>query len=109
MERRARLAGRIVEADYYVRQLTWREVALDLGGRGVELLERFRKLKPGGRPTGRIVATPISLLLDQARRLYWQEEGGPERPPLPALGHHDGEVAIGLPLESQHWPERDGS
>ena len=105
MERKARLDGRIVEADFYVRQLSWLEVALDLGGRGQELLLRLRR---GGLHSGEIVATPMSVLLDQARRLYWKEEGGPERPPPPPLGDRDGEVGSGPPLECQYSPERDG-
>jgi hypothetical protein len=97
-ERQARLGGRPVEADFYVRQLSWFEVALDLGGRGADLLEL---LKRGHLHPGRIVATPLSLLLDQARRLYWREQGGPDRPPPPDLGRHDDEVATGPPLECQ--------
>lgn len=102
-ERRARLAGRIVEADFYVRQLTWLEVALDCGERAHELLGLLRR---GGRNARRIAATPMSLLLDEARRALWQEEGGPERPPPPALGLIDGEVALGPPLDCQVVPGR---
>ena len=39
-EREARLEGRIAAADYYVRQLTFIELVLDLGGRSLELLRR---------------------------------------------------------------------
>ena len=105
-ERAARLAGRIVEADFYVRQLTWLEVAIDLGGNAIELLE---ELKRGGTPVGNIVATPMSVLLDSVRRAYWAEKNEPDRPPLGDLGHHDGEISTGQPSESQYWPERDGT
>ncbi len=91
-ERAARLEGRIVEADFYVRQLTWIEVALDLGGNALELLH---EMKRGGVEVGNIVATPMSLLLDAARRQVWAERGEPERPPPPPLGMHDDEVARG--------------
>jgi hypothetical protein len=91
-ERAARLAGRIAEADFTVRQLTHIELILDLGGRSLELL---RALKRGGHNALDIVATPMSLLLDQVRRLLWQEGGEPERPPLPPLGEHDREISTG--------------
>ncbi|HYG28702.1 MAG TPA: hypothetical protein VD887_00650 [Allosphingosinicella sp.] len=107
-ERTARLAGRIVEADFCVRQLTWIEVALDLAGLGENAVALLRGLARGERNVRDIAATPVSLLLDTLRRAYWAEEGGPERPPLPPLGPHDEEAATGQPLESQHWPERDG-
>jgi hypothetical protein len=102
-ERRARLAGRIAEADYYVRQLTWIELCLDLGGRSLELLQA---LKRGGHDLLRITATPMSVLLDQVRRTLWREGGEPERPPLGPLGEHDGEVALGEPTYFQS--SRDG-
>jgi hypothetical protein len=107
-EREARLAGRIVEADLYVRQLTWLEVTLDLAGLGERAVEMFKNLERGGRHAGQISATPVSLVLDQLRRSYWQRAGGPDRPPLAPLGQHDDEVATGQPPECQHWPERDG-
>ncbi|HYN21096.1 MAG TPA: hypothetical protein VE078_09060 [Thermoanaerobaculia bacterium] len=99
-ERKARLAGRIAEADFYVRQLTWIEICLDLGGRSLELLQA---LKRGGNDLLRITATPMSLLLDQVRRDCWREKGEPERPPLPDLGLHDDEVSTGRP----HWYSSD--
>lgn len=102
-ERECRLAGRIVEADFYVRQLTWLEVVLDLGGNAKELLMRLRR---GGRHAGRIVATPMSLLLEECRRAVWARRGEPERPPSPALGEHDDEVSIGRPW--WYSRERDG-
>ena len=104
-ERKARLEGRIVEADYYVRQLTWLEIALDLGGNAVDLLEQLRR---GGHDVNDIVATPMSALLELARRHMWREKDEPERPPSAPLGDHDEEVATG---EHPHWEyswERDG-
>jgi hypothetical protein len=101
-ERKARLEGRIVAADFYVRQLTWLEVALDVGGRSVELLEALRR---GGFEVGDIVATPMSVLLDDARRLYWHKEDEPGRPPPAPLGRLDGEVATG---ERPHWESAPG-
>jgi hypothetical protein len=97
-ERTARLSGRIIEADFYVRQLSWLEVVIDLGGRAHELLLRLRR---GDLHPGSSVATPTSLLLAQARRAVWEKMGEPERPLDPELGRHDDELATGPPLESQ--------
>jgi len=107
-ERVARLNGRIVEADFYVRQLTWLEVALDLAGRGDEMIEMLKGLARGERNVRHIVATPVSLLLDQLRRAYWAKREEPERPTLPPLGEQDAGAALGEPPESRYWPERDG-
>jgi hypothetical protein len=82
-ERQARLAGRVVAADFYVRQLCWFEVLLDLGEVGMEALDR---LKRGDVKVTDIVATPLSLLLEWTRLAYWREHGEPERPTPAALG-----------------------
>jgi hypothetical protein len=97
-EREARIAGRIVEADFCVRQLSWFEVVISLGGRAHELLLRLRD---GDIHPGRIVATPVSLLLADVRRALWTRMGEPERPPEPELGRHDDEIATGPPMECQ--------
>ena len=100
-EREARLAGCIVEADFYVRQLCWLEVALDLGALGDKAVEMLKGLKRGDLHAGRLVATPVSLLLDHLRRQAWARMGEPERPPPPELGLHPGEDASsGAPSES---------
>jgi hypothetical protein len=104
-ERAARLDGLIVSADFYVRQLTCIEVMLDLCGNAHELLQGLRR---GGKWPLEIVATPISVLLDNARRLYWAERGEPERPPLPPLGRHTGDVAIGETSHCAYTPADDG-
>lgn len=104
-ERAARLAGRIVEADFYVRQLTWLEVALDLGGGGAKAL---KMLERGDHHAGQIVATPMSVLLGEVRRAVWAKMDEPDRPPPPSLGRHDDEISTGEPLECQHDPARDG-
>jgi hypothetical protein len=100
-EREARLMGCIVEADFYVRQLCWLEVALDLGGLGDKGVAMLKGLKRGDLHAGQIVATPVSLLLDHLRRSVWAKFGEPERPPPPELGLHAHEDAsIGGPSES---------
>ena len=80
-EREERLAGRIVAADFSVRQLTCLEVALDLmGGGGFQALIDFRA---GGHDLVQIAETPMSYLLGKARRQKWAELGEPARPELP--------------------------
>lgn len=99
-EREARLAGCIVEADFYVRQLCWFDVVLDLAGQGVEAVTLLRGLKRDDLEVGRITATPASLLLDHVRRSVWAKFGEPERPPPPELGLHNGTgVSTGGPLQ----------
>lgn len=102
-ERECRLEGRIVEADFYVRQLSWLEVVLDIGGNSIDVLNG---LKRGGVNVMNIVATPMSLLLNSARRYYWAETDERERPPFADLGLHDDEVSTG-PWTSHSTP-RDG-
>ncbi len=91
-ERDRRLEGKIVEADWYLRQLTWLEVAIDVGaqGDGFAVLERLRR---GDIPIGDVVETPMSRLLGEARRTVWAARGEPERPEHPPrryLVQHDG-------------------
>jgi hypothetical protein len=103
-ERKCRLAGRIVEADFCVRQLSFLEVMIDLGGGAEELLGTLRD---HARHPIRVSATPMSLLLQQERRAYWREKGEPERQPPPPLGAHDDRVSLGPPLDFR--ADRDGS
>ncbi|HEY0413287.1 MAG TPA: hypothetical protein VGD66_09100 [Allosphingosinicella sp.] len=104
-KRKARREGRIVAADFYVRQLTYIEILLEIGGHAHVVL---KDLQHGGRRLLDIVATPMSLLLDRARRLQWAEEGEPERPPLPPLGDHDDRSAAGERCEGTYSSDRDG-
>ncbi|HEX8241035.1 MAG TPA: hypothetical protein VF574_14975 [Allosphingosinicella sp.] len=102
-ERAARLEGRIVEADFTVRQLSWLEVVFDLGGKAGKVLEM---LKRGDHGPLKIVATPMSTLLGSLRRRIWAEKGEVDRPPPPPLGRHDSQASFGEP----HWhdPAKDG-
>jgi len=80
-ERHARLAGRIAEADFYVRQLTALEVALDVtSGDGMALLKTARLDQHDLRT---VAETPMSKLLDEARRAHWEACGDPPRPAPP--------------------------
>lgn len=102
-EREVRLSGRIAEADFYVRQLTVMEIALDLGHQAFSLVKSLRQGELGLLD---IAATPMSLYLDGVRRSIWAEAGEPDRPPLSPLGEHDGEAATGDP--TTYWSPRDG-
>jgi len=102
-EREARLEGRIVEADFYVRQLTWIEVVADIGGNAQELLE---SLKRGGTDVLEIAATPMSALLDKVRRACWREKGEADRPPAPPMGEHG--ATHGTGPDHVYRPDRDG-
>ncbi len=90
-ERRCRLEGRIAEADFYVRQITCLEVALDLTSEdGWKMLHDCRR---GDHDLTQIAETDMSRLLDEARREHWQACGDPPRPEYPPrhlLVEHDG-------------------
>lgn len=84
-ERQARLAGEIVAADFYLRQITMLEVVFDLtcGEFGWDAGDVLRELRRGEHGVREIVSTPLADWLDQSRRLWWSQEGEPERPPHP--------------------------
>jgi hypothetical protein len=104
-ERKARLAGRIVEADFYVRQLTFIEIVLAVGGRAQQLLD---EMKHGDLHLVQIVATPLGTLLEQTRRAIWREKGEADRPPPAPLGAHDDRRATGEPSHHTYNAARDG-
>ncbi len=80
-ERQARMKGEIVAADYYLRQLTWLEVAVDcLGGDMLRLLTEWRS---GDYSLVDIAETPRSRVLGEIRRDVWAEAGDPPRPEHP--------------------------
>jgi hypothetical protein len=81
-EHKARLAGQIVTADFYLRQLTYIELCFDLFGDGdaLKLLMDFRR---GGSHLIHIARTPLSQYLEDLRRRYWRSCGEPERPAPP--------------------------
>jgi hypothetical protein len=95
-EREARLDGRIVAADFYLRQITYLEVLFDLGATemGWEAQQALRELRRGGHPPLSIVTTPFDAMLDEKRREYWESQGDPPRPVHPPAGdvveHNDG-------------------
>ena len=84
-ERAARLEGRIVAADFYLRQVTAMEVAFDLmaEGAGLDGWQALREVRRGGRGWLEIAETPLSRALDDMRRDFWAEQGDPPRPEHP--------------------------
>ena len=82
-EREARLAGKVVEADLYLRQLTFFEVMMDLAqeAEGVDTWTWLAGLRRGGLSVIDIARTPFSRFLDEARRMVW--EGKLDEPPRP--------------------------
>ena len=80
-ERSARTEGRIAEADFTLRQLTWLEVVMDaLSGDLLTFLKRFRHK---GHALLDIAETDASRLLGQLRRNFWEHHGAPPRPDHP--------------------------
>jgi hypothetical protein len=84
-EREARLAGEVVAADFYLRQVTFFEVTFDLmcEGLGEDPWGVMSGLRRGGEHVTRIAATPMSQILDAKRRELWAAMGEPERPEHP--------------------------
>ncbi len=84
-ERKARLAGEVVAADYYLRQVTVCEIAFDMMAERLDLdpwltMSRFRR---DGYNIFEIAETEMSRLLDAHRRDLWAEMADPERPEHP--------------------------
>jgi hypothetical protein len=84
-ERAARLEGHIAAADLYVRQATAIEVMMDLlaAGCGLDVFEMFRELKVEGTHFIHVAETPFSRILDNVRRIHWEQLGEPARPEPP--------------------------
>ena len=94
-EREARLAGRVVEADFTLRQVTCTEIALDLAALklGTSGWDVIRKARMGEHGIFEIAETEMSRMLDAERRSVWEANGEPERPEHPPqrfLKQHDG-------------------
>lgn len=93
MEREARLAGEVVAADFYVRQITAFEIYIDALVGDNMVLKRLWQLSLEGDRVMDVAETTMSRLLDQARREKWAELAEPRRPP---------------PLEPGQMIERNG-
>lgn len=103
-ERSCRLQGRIAEADFYLRQITMLEVSVDVvGGDGMEVLKRARL---GDYGLLAIAETGMSVLLDAARRAFWEDMGDPPRPEYPPrhlIEQHDGFATEPLTTSVGHY------
>jgi hypothetical protein len=84
-ERSARIGGRVVEADFYLRQITCLEISFDLltERAGKDAWEVIAHCRRGGHGILEIGDTPMSRLLDNARREQWENMGEPARPEHP--------------------------
>ena len=83
-ERRFRLEGRIVEADYTLRQLTHIELVLDIGDETLAMIDRATGYDPKtDRTEPEPVVGQVSLLLADIRQRAWKAVGDPPRPALP--------------------------
>ena len=92
-ERTARLAGEVIAADFYLRQVTCLEVAFDLlaAGESIDAWERIHTFRRGGHDILEIADTLMSRMLDEARRRQWatmDEPPRPEHPPERYLTDH---------------------
>lgn len=92
-EREARLSGEVVAADFYLRQLTFIEVGLDLAASdlGVSAFDLLRSLRRDGHGWLHVAETPFSKALGEQRRQMWsaaQEPERPEHPPRRFLENH---------------------
>jgi hypothetical protein len=85
-EREARLSGEIVAADFYLRQMTFIEVGLDLAATdlGTSAFDMLKSLQRDGHGWMHIAETPFSRALDEERRRQWGLIDEPERPERPA-------------------------
>ena len=70
-ERRARLAGHIAEADFYLRQISFFEVALELASE--DALQAFAELRRDGFDLIDIAQTAGTAILDRVRLKAWAE------------------------------------
>jgi hypothetical protein len=84
-EREARLAGRVVAADFYLRQVTFFEITFDLmcSQFGQDAWAIMSSLRRGGTHITQIAATPLSQVLDEKRREMWAAMAEPPRPEHP--------------------------
>lgn len=108
-EREARLAGRIVAADFTLRQLTCIEVMLDLMALKLESngWEMLRQARMGKHGPIQIAETDMSRCLDAARREVWAEMEEPDRPEHPPRRYLEGYVGYSTePTDALHGGTR---
>jgi hypothetical protein len=108
LEREARLAGEVVAADFYVRQITAFEIYMDALAGDNMVLKRIWQLSLGGDNIINVAETTMSRLLDEARREKWAELAEPNRPPLHEPGQMIERHGYRMLRQEQDVP-RDGS
>ncbi len=82
-ERRYRLEGRVVAADSALRQLSFMELVMVVGGETGALLDRCTGIGKTGAPIGdQPYADPMSDILAEIRQKVWDDIGDPPRPPV---------------------------
>jgi hypothetical protein len=80
-ERRYRLSGAVVAADFALRQLTHIELLLDIAGASLEqVIDATTVPVPGKSWSRTLYISPMSKLLDELRRAEWARTGEPDRP-----------------------------
>jgi len=120
-EHEARLEGDIAAADLYIRQITCLEVVLDLVSVDcrIDPVRLIGDCHRGGFHLVQIAETPLSRLLDEARRAHHERCGDPPRPEPPRhlYVQHDGFAtqpgeharsgqALSLEEQWQWWKEQ---
>ena len=107
-EREARLSGEIVAADFYLRQITFLEVMFDLTASrlGWSPNDALAELRRGEHGLVDIATTPFAEWLDASRRVWWADEGEPERPPHPDTRFLQTAPAGGRRVQHLHRPGR---
>ena len=78
--------GEVVAADFYLRQVTFLEVAFDMmsEGLGLDGWELLGDLRRGGHRITEIAETPMSRMLDDKRRELWRAMSGAGKARAPA-------------------------
>lgn len=108
-EREARLAGEVVAADFYLRQVTFFEVTFDLMCERLceEPWALMSELRRDGHGPMEIAATPVSQMLDAKRRELWAKMGEPERPEYPPARYLIPKMNFSLASEYQALSEEE--
>jgi hypothetical protein len=107
-EREARRNGEIVAADFYLRQITFLEVMLEMTSKafGWDVQAVLSKLRRGDHHITAIVNTELSDWMDRSRRAWWAQEGEPERPAFPDVRflepRRDRDGAFGTAIDQGH-------
>jgi hypothetical protein len=108
-ERKARLAGQVVAADFYLRQVTFFEVTFDLmcSQFSQDAWAIMSSLRRGGERVTGIAATPMSQILDEKRRELWASTSEPPRPEHPPARYTLSKLNYSVASEHQALSDED--